>query len=60
MITRNPLEPGLKLKIQLLAKFCHPSCDMKLADPREKFESLKPTTQRKLEHKALSVRAPTK
>ena len=39
-ITRKPLEPGLKLKIHLLAKFCHPSCDMKFTDPREKSESL--------------------
>ena len=58
-ITRKPLEPGLNLKIQLLAEFCHPSCDMKFADPCEKFESLcfKPTTQRNLKHKAPSVRA---
>ena len=33
-ITRKPLERGLKLKINLLAKFCHPSCDMNFADPR--------------------------
>ena len=53
------LEPSLKLKIQLLAEFCHPSCDMKFADPCEKFESMcfKPTTQRNLKHKAPSVRA---
>ena len=25
---RKPQEPGLKLKIQLLAEFCHPSCDI--------------------------------
>ena len=56
---RMPLEPGLKLKIQLLAEFCHPSCDMKFADPREKFESLrfKPTTQRNLKHKVPNVTA---
>ena len=35
-ITWKPLEPGLKHQIQLLAKFCHPLCDMKFADPREK------------------------
>ena len=53
------LEPGLKLKIQLLAEFCHSSRDMKFTDPREKFESLcfKPTTRRNLKHKVLSVRA---
>ena len=34
MITRQPVETGLKLKIQLLAEFCHPSCDMNFADPR--------------------------
>ena len=58
-ITRKPLEPGLKLKIQLLAEFCHPSCDMNFADPREKCESLciKPTTQRNLKHPGPSVRA---
>ena len=58
-IARKPLELGLKLKIHLLADFCHPSCDMKFADPREKSESLrlKPTTQRNLKHKVLSVRA---
>ena len=28
---QKPLEPGLKLKIQLLAEFCHPSCDIKFA-----------------------------
>ena len=55
----KPLELDLKLKIQLLAEFCHPSCDMKFADPLEKFESLcfKPTTQRNLKHKAPCVRA---
>ena len=31
---RKPLESGLKLKIQLLAEFCHPSCDKKFADTR--------------------------
>ena len=58
-ITQKPLEPSLKLKIQLLAEFCHPSCDMNFADPREKCESLcfKPTTQRNLKHPAPSVRA---
>ena len=58
-ITRKSLELGLKLKIQLLAEFCHPSCDMNFADPREKCESLcvKPTTQRNLKHPAPSVRA---
>ena len=29
---RKPLEPGLKLKIQLLAEFCHPSCNIKFVD----------------------------
>ena len=59
---QKPLEAGLKLKIQLLAEFCHPPCDMKFVDPRQKFESLcyKPTTQRNLKHKAPSVRALTK
>ena len=49
-ITRKPLARGLKLKIQLLAEFCHPSCDMNFADPRQKCESLwiKPTTQTNL------------
>ena len=49
-ITRKPLERSLKLKIQLLAEFCHPSCDMNFADPHQKCESLwiKPTTQRNL------------
>ena len=42
-ITQKPLEPGLKLKIQLLAEFCHPSCDTNFADPREKCESLHQT-----------------
>ena len=58
-ITRKPLEPDLKLKIQLLAEFCHPSCDMNFADSREKCESLCiiPTTQRNLKHPAPSVRA---
>ena len=58
-ITQKPSEPGLKLKIQLLDKFCHPRCDIKFADPHLKFESLcfKPTTQRNLKHKAPSVRA---
>ena len=36
----KPLEPILKLKIQLLAKFLHPACDMKFADTHEQFESL--------------------
>ena len=31
---RKPLEPGLKLKMQFLAEFCHPSCDIKFADTR--------------------------
>ena len=31
MSYQKPLQPGLKLKIQLLAKFCHPSCDIKFA-----------------------------
>ena len=35
-ISWKPLEPGLKLKIQLLAEFCHPSCDTKFADSCEK------------------------
>ena len=58
-IPRKPLEPGLKLKIHLLVEFCHPSCDMNFADPREKSESLciKPMTQRNLKHRAPSVRA---
>ena len=58
-ITRKPLEPDLKLKIQLLAEFCHPSCDMNFADPRKQCESLciKPTTQRNLKHPVPSVRA---
>ena len=58
-ITRKQLEPGLKIKNQLLAEFCHPPCDMKFADPCENFETLcfKPVTQRNLKHKAPSVRA---
>ena len=58
-ITQKPLEPDLKLKIQLLAEFCHPSCDMNFADFREKCESLCiiSTTQRNLKHPAPSVRA---
>ena len=49
-ITQKPLERGLKFKIQLFAEFCHPSCDMNFADPRQKCESLwiKPTTQTNL------------
>ena len=36
------------VKAQDPAEFCHPSCDMKFANPREKFESLffKQTTQK--------------
>ena len=36
----KPLEPCLKLKIQLLAKFVHPACDIKFADTHEQLESL--------------------
>ena len=39
-ITWKPLKSGLKLKIQLLAEFCHPLCDMKFTDANEKSESL--------------------
>ena len=58
-LTRKPLEPGLKLEIQLLAVFFHPSCDINFAGTREKLKCLnfKPMTQRNLKHKALSVRA---
>ena len=31
----KPLVPGLELKIQLLAEFVHPACDIKFADTRE-------------------------
>ena len=33
-VNRKPLEPGLKLKIQVVAEFCHPSCDIKFAGTR--------------------------
>ena len=58
LITWKPFEPGVQLKIQFLAEFCHPSCDLKFADPGEKCESLcfKPMTQRNLKHTAPSVR----
>ena len=59
-ITQTQLEPGLKLKIQLLAHFCHPSCDMKFADPHENSESLciKPMTQRNLKTPSAKCQGP--
>ena len=59
-VSRKPLDQdNKKLKNQLLAKFCHPSCDMKFFDPSEKVEGLcfKSTIQRNLKHKAPSVMA---
>ena len=55
----KPLAPGLKLKIQLLASFVNPACDIKFPDTREQSEFLcvQSTTQRNLIHKTPSVRA---
>ena len=55
---RKPLEPGLKLKIQLLAELCPPSVWHKICWYRWTISlSFKPTTHRNLKHKVPNVRA---